>query len=185
MEPIHSTHRAVLPPAAGSGSYTYAKVTTPLGAVHLLASGEGLCALYFDPQAAAMERRFPSALRTSGRGNRWLLRAEAFLVCYFEGDLEYQPDMPLDLRGTPFQRQVWDALAAIAPAQTRPYGELARQIGRSGSARAVGAAVGQNPVSILIPCHRAVGGSGALTGYAGGLERKRYLLDHEARYGRR
>jgi methylated-DNA-[protein]-cysteine S-methyltransferase len=153
--------------------------------VHLLASDAGLCAVYFNPQIDEMGKRFPSRLRKGGRGNPWLLRAEAFLVCYLEGDLEYQPDIALDLQGTPFQHRVWEALQRIGPAQTRTYGELARQIGCPDGARAVGAAVGQNPVSILVPCHRMVGADGRLAGYGGGLELKRYLLDHERRHALR
>jgi methylated-DNA-[protein]-cysteine S-methyltransferase len=87
--------------------------------------------------------------------------------------------LPLDLRGTAFQRTVWAALRAIPPGDTVTYAELARRVGRPGAARAVGSAVARNPVSIVVPCHRVVGSDGSLTGYAGGVERKRWLLAHE------
>lgn len=88
-------------------------------------------------------------------------------------------DLPLDLRGSAFQRTVWAELRAIPPGETVTYAELARRVGRPGAARAVGSAVARNPVSIVVPCHRVVGSDGSLTGYAGGVERKRWLLAHE------
>jgi len=97
---------------------------------------------------------------------------------YFAGERQ-SFDVPLDPAGTPFQRSVWEALAGIPYGTTRTYGELARSIGRPDAARAVGAANGCNPISIMIPCHRLVGADGTLVGYAGGLDAKRWLLDHE------
>jgi O-6-methylguanine DNA methyltransferase len=96
------------------------------------------------------------------------------------GDIEFAPAIPLDLNGTDFQLAVWSALRAIPPATTTTYGKLAERVGRPAAARAVGAAVGQNPVSLYIPCHRVIGSSGRLTGYAGGIDIKRLLLDHES-----
>jgi len=157
----------------------YVKVASPLGKIHLLASDKGLVALYFDPQMEDMDRRFPRAQRVGPRRNPWLLRAEGFLSCYFAGDLAYSADISLDLHGTPFQLSIWDELQRIAPGVTSTYGTLANAIGKPSASRAVGAAVGRNPVSLLIPCHRVVGTSGKLTGYAGGLDRKKFLLDHE------
>ena len=157
----------------------YTKIHSPLGKVHLLASEQGLVALYFDPQIEPMERRFPQKHRVGPRRNPWLLRTEGYLYCYFDGDLDYDSDIPLDLRGTPFQLSVWHELRKIAPGVTSTYGDVARAVGRPSVSRAVGAAVGRNPVSLLIPCHRAVGSTGKLTGFAGGLDRKRFLLDHE------
>ena len=87
--------------------------------------------------------------------------------------------MELAPRGTAFQQEVWDALRAIPAGETRSYGEVAAALGRPGASRAVGAATGRNPISIIVPCHRLVGASGAMTGYAGGVDRKRWLLDHE------
>ena len=90
-------------------------------------------------------------------------------------------DVPVGFGGTPFQHDVWAALMTIPHAQTSTYGAIARRIGRPAAARAVGAANGQNPISIIVPCHRLVGAHGDLTGYGGGLERKAWLLDHERR----
>ena len=170
---------AAVPPRTPSAAYAYAKTGSPAGTVHLLATQRGLAALYFDAQIAAMERRFPSASRGGGYGNIWLLRGEAFVACYFAGDIDFAPEIPLDLSGTEFQLRVWSALREIPPAATTTYGKLAERIGRPAAVRAVGAAIGQNPVSIYIPCHRVIASNGGLTGYAGGIEVKRLLLDHE------
>jgi methylated-DNA-[protein]-cysteine S-methyltransferase len=97
---------------------------------------------------------------------------------YFAGKL-HQFNLPLDLQGTPFQKRVWAALSAIPYGETRTYSQLARQIGAAGAARAVGSANHANPVAIVVPCHRVIGADGALTGYGGGLDRKRFLLDLE------
>ncbi len=98
---------------------------------------------------------------------------------YFAGDRR-EFDLPLVPLGSEFQRRVWDGLLEIPYGETISYGELAREIGRPAAARAVGMANGQNPISIVIPCHRVIGADGALTGYAGGVERKRLLLEHES-----
>jgi methylated-DNA-[protein]-cysteine S-methyltransferase len=103
------------------------------------------------------------------------------LEAYFVGELR-DFELELDLVGTDFQRRVWLALSEIDYGRTSSYGELARRFGRPGAARAVGAANGANPVAIVLPCHRVVGSSGTLTGFAGGLGRKRWLLDHERRH---
>ena len=97
---------------------------------------------------------------------------------YFAGTRQ-QFDLPLALHGTDFQRAVWQALIAIPFGQSTTYGQHAEQIGKANAVRAVGTAIGRNPVSIIVPCHRVLGASGALTGYAGGLERKQFLLLHE------
>lgn len=152
---------------------------TPLGAVLLCASAQGLAGLWFDGQ-----RHHPAPDRVA----RWtvdpahpLLRAAvAQLDDWFSGR-RTAFDLPLDLSaGTEFQQRVWRALQDIAPGQTRSYRDLAQIIGRPQAVRAVGAAVGRNPLSIVVPCHRVLGSDGSLTGYAGGLERKRALLRLEA-----
>ena len=107
-----------------------------------------------------------------------LLAAAKQLGAYFAGR-EARFDLPLDLHGTPFQRSVWQALLDIGTSQTRSYADIARQVGSPRATRAVGAAIGRNPVSVIVPCHRVVGSSGALTGYSGGMERKRALLTLE------
>jgi methylated-DNA-[protein]-cysteine S-methyltransferase len=105
-------------------------------------------------------------------------RAVAQLGAYFAGELT-DFDIELDLRGTEFQRRVWKALLTIPYGETRSYGEIAEQIGAPGAARAVGLANGHNPIAIVVPCHRVIGASGSLTGYGGGLDRKRTLLELE------
>ena len=117
---------------------------------------------------------------TSAEDPAALQPARTALDAYFGGDLR-EFDLPLEPRGTPFQRLVWEEIARIPFGSTISYGELARRTGRPGAARAVGAAAGANPIPIVVPCHRVVGSGGALTGYAGGLDRKAWLLDHERR----
>jgi len=106
--------------------------------------------------------------------------AVAQLDAYFAGEL-VDFDIEIELRGTEFQQRVWEALLTIPYGQTRSYGEIAQQIGAPGAARAVGLANGHNPIAIVVPCHRVIGASGSLTGYGGGLDRKRNLLDLETR----
>ncbi len=153
---------------------------SPVGEIRMLASVDGLAAIYFPEQAASLESRLAPAGAGRGHGNLFLLNAEAFLACYFDGDLAYSSEIPLDLAGTAFQREVWQALGGIPPGARLSYSELAARIGRPRSVRAVAGAVARNPLSILVPCHRVVGSDGSLTGYAGGIERKRALLRHEA-----
>jgi methylated-DNA-[protein]-cysteine S-methyltransferase len=102
------------------------------------------------------------------------------LRAYFGGELA-RFDLPITLRGTAFQQAVWEALRALRLGERISYGELARRIGRPGASRAVGLANARNPISIIVPCHRVLGAGGALTGYGGGLGRKQWLLEHEAR----
>jgi methylated-DNA-[protein]-cysteine S-methyltransferase len=116
----------------------------------------------------------------------WVFDAQAFpdavdqLQAYFAGQ-RTAFDLQLDLRGSEFQRRVWDALLTIPYGETRSYGEIAEQIGAAGAARAVGLANGRNPIAIIVPCHRVIGTGGGLTGYGGGLDRKRALLELERR----
>ena len=98
---------------------------------------------------------------------------------YFEGDIECLGAIEWRTAGTPFQRSVWTALTSIAPGETLTYGALAAKLGRPQAVRAVGLANGANPVSVVVPCHRVIGANGSLTGYGGGIERKRWLLNHE------
>lgn len=148
---------------------TYA---SPLGAMLLAASERGLAGVWFEGQ-----RHGPDASGwREDPAHPVLQGAVAQLADYFAGR-RTQFDLPLDLAcGTPFQRSVWQALLAIPSGGTTSYAALGRQLGRPQAARAVGAAVGRNPVSIVVPCHRVLGTAGGLTGYAGGLERKTALL---------
>lgn len=147
---------------------------SPLGTLTLVGDGAALTGLHMDGQRhpctpAADWRRDPAPFRA----------ARAQLAAYFAGELRAF-DLPLAPEGTEFQRRVWRALLDIPYGGTDSYGGLARRIGRPKSARAVGLANGRNPIGIVIPCHRVIGAGGALTGYDGGIERKRWLLAHEA-----
>lgn len=148
---------------------------SPLGPMTLAASDQGLAGVWFDGQ-----KHMPHTLAWPVHASHpVLLQAVAELQQYFAGS-RTQFGVALDIRqGTAFQQQVWQALQGIAAGSTLAYGQLAQQIGKPAAVRAVGAAVGRNPISILIPCHRVVGAKGALTGYAGGLERKVALLRRE------
>ncbi len=149
-------------------------VESPVGPLTLVASDHGLRAVLWPD-----DERVEFAVDPEPAPDHPVLaRAAAQLDDYF-GGRRTSFDLPLDLRGTPFQVQVWEALAEIPFGQTSTYGEQARRIGRPTAVRAVGAANGRNPVSIVLPCHRIVGKDGSLTGFAGGLETKRFLLDHE------
>lgn len=138
------------------------------------ATDQGVVGIAFGEQGPAQ-----AAVSTLARGH--LEAARAALAEYFRGKPPHLP--ALDLRGSDFQRQVWRALLEIPWGEVRTYGELAEALGRPGAARAVGAANGQNPVAILVPCHRVVAAGGRLGGYSGGLDVKRELLAHEAAHG--
>lgn len=147
-----------------------ARIATPLGPMTLAATAHGLAGAWFDGQ-----KHHPGALAVpEDPAHPPIVQAAEALAAFWAG--ETAPLPPLDCAGTPFQRSVWQALAEIPLGWTVSYGELARRVGRPLAVRAVGAAVGRNPVSVLVPCHRVVGAGGALTGYAGGLDRKTRLL---------
>ena len=151
-------------------------VDSPLGGVTLAATDDGLAGLWFDRQRHLPDMRGWQADDT----HPVLLAAAAQLHDYFAGTRDHF-ELPLDLsHGTAFQQAVWQALLAIPRGGTTTYGALARQLGRPAAVRAVGAAVGRNPISVAVPCHRVLGSGGALTGYAGGLPRKTALLRLEA-----
>ncbi|MBI5257315.1 MAG: methylated-DNA--[protein]-cysteine S-methyltransferase [Burkholderiales bacterium] len=148
-----------------------ARLHTPLGPMTAAATEQGLAGLWFDGQA-----HHPGPLAApEDPGHRWLAAAAEAVADYFAGR-HGAAALPLDLQGTPFQQAVWQCLQAIPAGQTRSYATIAARAGRPQAVRAVGAAVGRNPVSVLVPCHRVLGSDGALTGYAGGLPRKRALL---------
>lgn len=155
---------------------------SPLGPLLLAASAQGLAGVWFSHQRhGPTDERIDSWPTDSG--HTVLQAASLQLGAYFEGALHVF-DLPLDLSaGTPFQQAVWQALLNIPVGQTRRYGELASQIGRPSAVRAVGAAIGRNPLSIVVPCHRVIGADGSLTGYAGGLDRKAALLKRERSSG--
>jgi methylated-DNA-[protein]-cysteine S-methyltransferase len=147
---------------------------SPIGDVLLVGDGRRLIGLY----TAGHVRRPAAGGAGPALGSDGLDQAARELAEWFDGRRR-RFGLSVELAGTPFQRRVWDELLAVPFGETITYGELARRVGRPGSARAVGHAVGRNPVSIVVPCHRVVGARGVLTGYAGGLDTKRWLLDHE------
>jgi methylated-DNA-[protein]-cysteine S-methyltransferase len=145
---------------------------SPLGRMLIAATDDGVAGIWFVGQRHGPD----SSGWRDDPAHPMLQRAIAELRGYFEGGRK-QFTLPLDMRcGTPFQQSVWQALLAIPPGATSTYAELARRLGRPQAARAIGAAVGRNPVSIVVPCHRVLGTGGSLTGYAGGVERKAALL---------
>ena len=152
---------------------------SPLGSMRLAATNLGLAGAWFDGQRhQPCMTDWPQAPQ-----QRWLVQAIAQLHAYFNGQLR-QFNLPLDLAGgTAFQQRVWQALCAIEFGCTVSYGALSAQLGQPAAVRAVGAAVGRNPVTIIVPCHRVLGANGALTGYAGGLDRKLALLRLEGAQG--
>lgn len=153
----------------------YTTLASPLGELLLLSDGEALTGLYLEGH-----RGGPARSADWRRDDGPFQAARAQLEAYFAGELQ-SFDVPVALRGTEFQRLVWSELQRVPYGATVTYGELAARVGRASAVRAVGAANGRNPVSIIVPCHRVVGADGTLTGYAGGLERKRWLLAWEAK----
>lgn len=153
----------------------FTEVASPLGMITLTATDRGLSGLYFQGQ-----KHWPadSADWQRDDGPRFDA-ARVWLSTYFSG--KGRGTLPkLDLiTGTEFQNKVWHALKGIPKGRTLSYAQLAEQIGAPNAVRAVGAAIGRNPISLIIPCHRVIGSTGLLTGYAGGVERKRWLLEHE------
>ncbi|PRD45666.1 methylated-DNA--protein-cysteine methyltransferase [Phyllobacterium phragmitis] len=167
-------------------SLSVGTMETPLGPLMLVADGEGFlrAADFADYQARMrhlLDRRIGPS-RYNLLGGEVPIDIKAALAAYFAGALDAILHVPLKTDATTFQDRVWTALRSIEPGRPMTYSALARDIGRPQSARAVGHANGANPFSIIIPCHRLVGADGSLTGYAGGIERKRWLLDHEARH---
>ena len=153
----------------------YKTMPSPVGTLTLVASDAGLTAILWENDDPARVRTGP--LVEDG-DDPILTAAEAQISAYFAGTLT-RFTVPLDFRGTDFQKSVWAALLTIPFGETRSYGEIARQIGRPSASRAVGAANGRNPISIIAPCHRVIGSNGALTGFAGGLAAKALLLGIE------
>lgn len=155
----------------------YDELDSPVGRILLVGDEAGLVSLDFAGYEQRMERL---------NGGVETRRAPGFggfaerIAAYFRGDLEALGAIPARPHGTAFQQRVWEALRGIPAGSTATYGEIATRLGSPGAARAVGLANARNPVALVIPCHRVVGADGSLTGYAGGLERKRWLLSFEA-----
>ena len=157
------------------------RVDSPIGSLLLAWRGETLCALGFDDReermAGALKVRFGDVKVTAGKDSQYFRRC---LEEYFAGEMAALDRVAVDTGGTPFQQRVWRLLREIPAGTTTTYGELAAQLDSPGAARAVGLANATNPVAIVVPCHRVIGAGGNLTGYGGGLDRKRWLLAHEA-----
>lgn len=150
-------------------------IDTPLGGITMAATNQGLAGVWFDQQ-----RHWPDTTGWIAKDDHpALVEAAAQLHDYFAGKRD-NFDMKLDLsHGTAFQQSVWQQLLAIPPGATTSYGALSVNVGNPAAVRAVGAAVGRNPISVIVPCHRVLGADGSLTGYAGGLDRKTALLELE------
>ncbi len=153
-------------------SLAYKKIESPIGTLKLVASDKGLVAILWEKDSP---RRVRLSELVANEQHPVLVETERQSEEYFAGKRKTF-SVALDLRGTRFQKDVWEALLAIPFGETRSYGQLARQLGNPRATRAVGAANGRNPVSIIVPCHRVIGSSGKLTGFAGGLEAKAHLL---------
>ena len=159
-------------------SLSYKNLDSPIGKLKLVASTKGLAAVLWEndnPRRVRLDDLVEDAQHPI------LSRTEAELKEYFTGKRNVFT-VPLDMKGTAFQRQVWQALLAIPFGETRTYGQLAIQLGNPRATRAVGAANGRNPVAVIVPCHRMIGFSGKLTGFAGGLDAKAHLLRLESGY---
>jgi methylated-DNA-[protein]-cysteine S-methyltransferase len=160
---------------------SFTRVPSPIGELLLGGDERGLAEVRFPPVTrAGADGRSARATAAQAGSAAALADASAQLTAYFDG-ARRDFELPLVLTGSPFFVRVWEAVRAIPFGETRTYGELAAAIGRPGAARAVGLANGRNPLPIIVPCHRLIGSDGSLTGYGGGLPRKRWLLDHEAR----
>lgn len=158
-------------------------LSTPIGRLVLICDEEGrLRATDWTTHDERMQRLLahqygPDTFTVTSAHNPFGLASS--MAAYFTGNLHAIESIPVATEGTAFQKCVWQALRRIPAGQTMSYGELARQLGKPAAVRAVGLANGANPIGVVVPCHRVIGANGSLTGYGGGLERKRWLLDHE------
>jgi methylated-DNA-[protein]-cysteine S-methyltransferase len=178
-----TVHTAVLNPS-------HTVLDSPIGPLTLIAADGKLTGVYMDPPryppsaaafgAAEPADAGPADAAPDAAAQSVLAAAASQLRAYFAGELT-SFDLPIELEGTAFQAAVWAALQTIDYGETISYGQLADRIGQPSASRAVGLANGRNPVSIIVPCHRVIGADGSLTGYGGGLDRKRYLLSLEQR----
>jgi methylated-DNA-[protein]-cysteine S-methyltransferase len=167
-----------------------ARISTPLGEMMVLASESALCALEFvGPRRrltrldARLARWFPPH-EIADRETPVIRATRRWLDGYFAGTAADTDALPLEMHGGEFEKRVWARLRRIPVGETTSYGAIARALGDGGASRAVGAANGANPIAIVVPCHRVIGSSGSLVGYGGGLDRKKWLLDHERRWRR-
>ncbi len=155
-------------------------VDSPIGKLTVAAHGPKVCLVHFGQVSKqirdALAAWYPDTAIESGDDPGGVV---SVLTRYFDGDLTSLDEIDVELHGTAFQQRVWNALRTVTAGTTTSYAELARRVGAPTAVRAVGAANGANPVAVVLPCHRIIGSNGSLTGYGGGLERKRWLLHHE------
>jgi methylated-DNA-[protein]-cysteine S-methyltransferase len=153
---------------------------SPVGLLTLAARGDRVCLVHFGPVSASVHKWlgkwYPGTAVESSKDAGGVAEV---LKRYFGGDLASLDEVDVELHGTPFQQRVWTALRSVGAGTTISYAELASRVDAPTAVRAVGAANGANPVAIVLPCHRIIGSNGSLTGYGGGLDRKRWLLGHE------
>jgi methylated-DNA-[protein]-cysteine S-methyltransferase len=158
-------------------------LSTPIGAMRIVVDDAGnLRVAYFTESEEEILRHLRRHYGDHGFALESALNPHGItqaIVGYFAGELSAIDDLPVRVVGTDFQQEVWSALRRIPCGATTSYGKLAQQIGRPEAVRAVGLANGANPIAVVVPCHRVIGSNGSLTGYGGGIERKRWLLDHE------
>ena len=157
-----------------------AAIDSPVGRLAIAAHDGRVCALWFgsEPQVRALLARwFPGEKVSNSKDPGGAVTA---LTAYFAGDLKALDAIEVELHGTPFQQRVWRRLRSVPAGSTASYAQIARAVGAPNAVRAVGAANGANPVALIVPCHRIIGSNGSLTGYGGGLDRKRWLLSHES-----
>jgi methylated-DNA-[protein]-cysteine S-methyltransferase len=181
--------RTVIPSGPSLGKVEYTVFESPLGPLTIFAGSGLLMGVEFGdnrtdfegPGSTDLERELVRRLRCSGlvRPHSDPAGAVSALRAYFAGDLQALDTLDVDPMGTPFQLRVWNALRSVPAGRTASYRDIANAIGAPASTRAVGAANGANPIAIVVPCHRIIGSGGSLVGYGGGLERKRWLLQHE------
>lgn len=162
----------------GNSYITFASLDSPVGTLLVTSAEHRLTGIYWD-NGARLATALHGDPKACQQRDALLERTIDQLQGYFEGNTA-EFELPIAPHGTPFQQRVWQCLTTIPRGETRSYGELARQLGMPKGARAVGTAVGKNPIAIVLPCHRVVGRDGSLTGFSGGLTNKRWLLEHEA-----
>lgn len=157
-----------------------ATIESPVGRLTVAARGQLVCLVHFGAPSAAVRSTlaswYPDSVIEQAADPGGAVGA---LRRYFAGDLESLDELEVELNGTAFQKKVWLALRTVKAGSTMSYAQLAREVASPAAVRAVGAANGANPVAVVLPCHRIIGSNGSLTGYGGGLDRKRWLLDHE------
>jgi methylated-DNA-[protein]-cysteine S-methyltransferase len=160
----------------------YGRMESPIGEIIIVVDGDTVCALEYADDKMRLDKLLQRHYGAFRLELAELAPLKDALSAYFEGNLASLDEIPVDPGGTTFQRKVWLALRNIPPGMTSSYGEFAAKLGHPKAARAVGLANSLNPIAIILPCHRVIGANGTLTGYAGGLDRKRWLLAHEG-YG--